>query len=186
MWGEDMEVSEAIKTRRSVRKFQNTPVEREKINECLEAARLAPSACNSQPWHYIVIDNPQVKAEFCKEAFSGVYAMSKWAEQAPVLIAAVSDRGSFASRIGNYFRRTEFYLVDQGISGEQLVLRAWDLGLGTCWIGWLNSDKAEKFFKLPKGKKIEHLIAMGYPAEAPNARPREAFEKVVSYNEYKK
>ena len=111
--------------------------------------------------------------------------MSKWAEKAPVLIAAVSDKGSFTSRIGNFFRRTEFYLVDQGISGEQLVLRAWDLGLGTCWIGWLNSDKAEKFFKLPKGKKIEHLIAMGYPAETPDARPREAFEKKVSYNEFK-
>ena len=180
-----MELEQAILTRRSVRKYQDKPVEREKINACLEAARLAPSACNSQPWNYIVIDDPKVKAAFCQEAFSGVYAMSKWAEKAPVLIAAVSDKGSFTSRIGNYFRRTEFYLVDQGISGEQLVLRAWDLGLGSCWIGWLNSDKAEKFFHLPKGKKIEHLIALGYPAETPDARPREAFDKKVSYNEYK-
>ena len=85
-----MEVLQAIKTRRSVRKYLDKPVEREKINECLEAARLAPSACNSQPWHYIVIDDPKVKEAFCKEAFSGVYAMTKWAEKAPVLIAAVS------------------------------------------------------------------------------------------------
>ena len=98
-----MELEQAILTRRSVRKYQDKPVEREKINACLEAARLAPSACNSQPWHYIVIDDPQVKAAFCQEAFSGVYAMSKWAEKAPVLIAAVSDKGSFTSRIGNYF-----------------------------------------------------------------------------------
>ena len=87
-------------------------------------------------------------------------------------------------RIGNFFRRTEFYLVDQGISGEHFVLRAHDLGLGTCWIGWLNSDKAEAFFHLPKGKKIEHLIAVGYPDEEPAPRPRESFEQIVSYNKY--
>ena len=75
--------------------------------------------------------------------------------------------------------------IDQGISGEHFVLRAHELGLGTCWIGWLNSGKAEKFFKLPKGKKIEHLIALGYPAENPAPRPRKEMKDCVSYNEYK-
>ena len=77
---------EVIKARRSIRKYQEKPVEREKINDCLEAARLAPSACNSQPWHFIVIDDPKVKEAFCKEAFSGVYNMTKFAEKAPVLL----------------------------------------------------------------------------------------------------
>ena len=183
-----MELEQAIITRRSIRKFLDKPVEREKINACLEAARLAPSACNSQPWHYIVIDDPKVKAAFCEQVFSGLYDMSKWVANAPVIVAVVSDRGNFTSRIGNFFRRTEFYLVDQGISGEHFVLRAHDLGLGTCWIGWLNSDKAEKFFKLPKGRKIEHLIAVGYPApEAAQSKPhpRKPFEEIVSYNEFK-
>ena len=132
-----MELEQAIAQRRSVRKYENKPVEREKINACLEAARLAPSACNSQPWHFVVLDDPQIKDAFCKEAFSGVYAMTKWAAAAPVIIAVVSDAGNFTARIGNFFRRTEFYLVDQGIACEHLVLRAHDLGLGTCWIGWL-------------------------------------------------
>ena len=180
-----MELEKVISDRRSVRKYADKPVEREKIDACLQAALLAPSACNSQPWHYIVIDDPKVKEAFCQEAFSGVYSMSKWAEKAPVLIAVVSDRGNFTSRIGNFFRRTEFYLVDQGISGEHFVLRAHDLGLGTCWIWWLNSNKAEKFFKLPKGKKIEHLISVGYPAETPAPRPRKEFTESVSYNRYK-
>ncbi len=180
-----MEFEKVILDRRSIRKYADKPVEREKINACLQAALLAPSACNSQPWHYIVIDDPKVKEDFCKEVFTGVYVMSKWAEKAPVLVAVVSDRGNFTSRIGNFFRRTEFYLVDQGISGEHFVLRAHDLGLGTCWIGWLNSDKAEKFFKLPKGKKIEHLISVGYPAESPSPRPRKDFQESVSYNKYK-
>ncbi|MCQ2411154.1 MAG: nitroreductase family protein [Elusimicrobiaceae bacterium] len=180
-----MELEHVIKTRRSVRKFEDKPVEREKINACLEAARLAPSACNSQPWEFIVMDDPQVKADFCKEAFSGVYKMSTWAQKAPVLVAAVSDKGSFVSRVGNFIRRTEFYLVDHGIACEHFILRAWDLNLGTCWIGWLNVDKASKFFNLPSGKKIEHLIAVGYPAETPDQRPRQSFEEMVSYNKYK-
>lgn len=183
-----MDVKTAIETRHSVRKFADKPVEREKLTACLEAARLAPSACNSQPWHYIVIDDPKIKDAFCKEAFSGVYAMSVWAAKAPVLVAVISDRGNFISRIGNFFRNTEFFLVDQGISGEHFVLRAWELGLGTCWIGWLNSVKAAKFFKLPSGKKIEHLLAVGYPAEnASTAAPhgRKKLEEMASFNEYK-
>ena len=87
--------------------------------------------------------------------------------------------------MGNFFRRTEFYLVDQGIACEHLVLRAHDLGLGTCWIGWLNGEKAAKFLKLPKGKKVEHLISLGYPAETPQPRPRKSLQEIVSYNEYK-
>ena len=184
-----MELEQVIKTRRSVRKYQNKPVEREKINACLEAARLAPSACNSQPWEFIVIDDPQVKANFAKEAFSGVYKMSEWVASAPVIVAAVSDKGNFVSRMGGFLRRTEFYLIDHGIACEHFVLRAWDLGLGTCWIGWVNSDKAGKFFNLPASKKIEHLIALGYPAEdalQDKPRARKPFDEIVSYNEYKK
>ncbi len=183
-----MDVKTAIETRHSVRKFANRPVEREKINACLEAARLAPSACNSQPWYYIVIDDPQVKTGFCKVAFSGMYAMSSWAEKAPVLVAVVSDRGNFVSRMGNFFRDTEFFLVDQGISGEHFVLRAWELGLGTCWIGWLHAQKAAQFFNLPKGKKIEHLFAVGYPDKenvTQEAHGRKKLEEIVSYNKYK-
>lgn len=183
-----MDVKTAIETRHSVRKFSDKPVTREIINECLEAARLAPSACNSQPWHYIVLDDPNVKLDFCKAAFSGVYKMSGWAEKAPVLVAVVSDRGNFVSRIGNFFRSTEFFLVDQGISGEHFVLRAWELGLGTCWIGWLDSAKAAKFFKLPAGKKIEHLFAVGYPAEGEKPsmlHGRKKLEEIVSYNTFK-
>ena len=180
-----MELEQVISQRRSIRKYQNKPVEREKINACLEAARLAPSACNSQPWHFVVFDDPQIKDAFCKEAFSGVYAITKWASAAPVIIAVVSDAGNFTARIGNFFRRTEFYLVDQGISCEHLVLRAQDLGLGTCWIGWLNGDKVAKFLHLPKGKKVEHLIALGYPAEDPAPRPRQKLEDIASYNKYK-
>lgn len=183
-----MELEQVILQRRSVRKFLDKPVERQKINACLEAARLAPSACNAQPWHYVVLDDPQIKENFAKEVFSGVYSLSKWAAAAPVLIAVVSDRGNFTSRLGNYFRRTEFYLVDQGISGEHFVLRAHDLGLGTCWIGWLDGEKAAQFLHLPKNKKVEHLLALGYPApQATGApvHPRKKLEEMSSYNQYK-
>lgn len=183
-----MDVKTAIETRHSIRKFKSQPVEREKINECLEAARVAPSACNSQPWHYIVIDDSTVKENFCNEIFSGIYGITSWAAKAPALVAVVSNKGNFVSRLGNFFRRTELYLVDQGISGEHFVLRAWELGLGTCWIGWFNSDKAAKFFKLPNEYKIEHLFAVGYPDENPQKagiHGRKKLEEITSYNRYK-
>ncbi len=184
-----MELEKVIATRHSVRKYQNKPVEREKINACLEAARLAPSACNAQPWEFIVIDDPQVKADFAKAAFSGTYKMSAWVAQAPVIVAAISDKGNFVSRLGGFLRRTEFYLIDHGIACEHFVLRAWDQGLGTCWIGWLNCEKAGQFFHLPSGKKIEHLIALGYPApEALQTKPhaRKTLDEIAHYNGYKK
>ena len=179
-----MELEKVIQQRRSIRKFLDKPVEREKINACLEAARLAPSACNSQPWHYIVIDDPAVKEAFCNQVFCGTYKMSAWVKNAPVIVAVVSDKGSVISRLGGFLRRTEFYLVDQGISGEHFVLRAHDLGLGTCWIGWVDSKKAAQFFNLPSGKRIEHLFAVGYPAEQPQPRPRAKLEEIVSYNRF--
>lgn len=181
-----MELKKIIEDRRSIRKFQEKPVEREKINACLEAARLAPSACNSQPWEFVVIDDPKIKEAFCKAAFSGIYAQSKWAADAPAFIVAISDKGNFMTRIGNFVRGTTFYLVDHGIACEHIVLRAWDLGLGTCWMGWINASALAKFLKLPGGKKVEHVIPIGYPAETPQPRPRQPLESIVSYNEYKK
>ena len=175
-----MELEQAIAQRRSVRKYENKPVEREKINACLEAARLAPSACNSQPWHFVVLDDPQTKEAFCREAFSGVYAMTKWAASAPVIIAVVSDAGNFTARIGNFFRRTEFYLVDQGIACEHLVLRAHDLGLGTCWVCNFDAARCREILGLPEAMEPVALIPIGYPAsDAMPEKKRKPLDEIL-------
>lgn len=182
-----MTLDEIIKNRRSIRKFKNTPVSRDNIETCIEAARLAPSACNSQSWHFTVFDEEEAKAKFCDAVFTGIYKTSLPFKNAPVLIAVcASVGGNITTRLGQVVSGTRFYLIDQGIAGQNLVLKATELGLGTCWIGWFDPKKAKKALKLPIGYKVEILIAMGYPDEAPSPRPRKDFIDIISYNEYKK
>jgi nitroreductase len=168
--------------RRSIRKYQPAPVEREKLDLCLEAARLAPSACNAQPCRFVVLDEPAVKEKFCSAVFTGVYSACKFAAAAPVMVAVVSDTGKLTAWLGNQMQDTNFRLVDIGIAAEHFVLAAAEQGLGTCWLGWFDAKAAARALALPRGKKVEVLLSVGYPAESPAARPRKTKEDYCSYN----
>jgi nitroreductase len=157
-----MPVNKLIAQRRSIRRYLDKPVEREKILECLEAARLAPSADNVQPWRFLVIDDPDLKEKFSKEVFSGIYSHTKFAAKAPVLILILARLDIITNRIGKQIQDVNFYLIDIGIAGEHFVLQAEELGLGTCWIAWFNSRKARKMLQIPKKYKIISLLSMGY------------------------
>jgi len=161
-----MNFKDIIEARYSCRKFQAKAVERDKIAACLEAARLAPSACNAQPWRFLVIDEPEVKARAADAAASGKYRFSRFIKEAPVLILALADKGSFLSMAGSFVRNTRFYLMDIGISCEHIVLQASELGLGTCYVGWFNEKKLKKTLNIPSGLEIPLLICMGYPDES--------------------
>lgn len=178
-----MNIMDVIKARRSIRKYQELPVEREKIMECLEAARLAPSACNAQPWKYIVVDDKNLKDRLAKEAFSGIYRVSRFAAKAPVLLAVVSDP-DWLPKAGGAIRKTDFHLIDIGISGEHLVLKATELELGTCWIGWFDEPKAKRALKIASPKKIEVMLALGYPDENSsfNHHERKPLEQMSCFN----
>ncbi len=173
---------ELAAARRSIRKYKTTPVQREKLELCLEAARLAPSACNAQPYRFIVIDEPILKDKFCAAAFSGVYSACKFAAAAPVLVAVVSDTGKLTAWLGNQVQDTNFRLMDIGIAAEHFVLAAAEQGLGTCWLGWFSAKAAAKALGLGSGKKIEILLAAGYPEEAPAPRKRKTMEEFRSFN----
>ncbi len=178
-----MKVMDAIKKRRSARKYLNKPVEREKIMECLEAARLAPSACNAQPWKFIVTDETQRKNELAREAFSGIYIVTRFAAKAPVLVAIVSDP-KWLPRAGGTIRKTDFHLTDIGIAGEHFVLRAAELGLGTCWLGWFDAKKAGRVLDVPAGKNVEIMLSLGYPAEEATIgnHQRKTMDEITSFN----
>ncbi|MDD2773915.1 MAG: nitroreductase family protein [Elusimicrobiales bacterium] len=170
--------------RRSIRKYLDRPVEPEKLDRCLEAARLAPSACNSQPCRYVAVTDPELKRKFCEAAFSGLYSATRFAAAAPVIVAVVADKGNLTVRVGNLVRGTSFYLVDTGISCAHFALAAQDEGLGTCIIGWFDAKKAGKILGVPFGKRVELLISLGYPAENPTPRPRKTFAEACSRNRY--
>ncbi len=160
-----MSFRELVEKRYSCRRYESAGVEREKINECVKAARSAPSACNAQPWRFLVIDDPGVLEGACAAAVSGVYRMSRFIKGAPVLIAVLADKGSFLSKMGSLVRDAGFYLIDIGIACEHLVLQASELGLGTCYVGWFNEKALKKNLGIPKKLRVPLLISMGYPSE---------------------
>ena len=120
--------------RYSVRNYKNTPVVQEKIDRCIEAARLAPSACNSQPWKFIIVDDPELVNELAKAAFEGLLDFNKFAFKAPVLILIVSERQKAFAKFGSIVKRKNFSLMDIGIAAEHFCLQATEEGLGTCAI----------------------------------------------------
>lgn len=172
-----------VQGRKSIRRYLDKSVEREKILLCLEAARLAPSAENAQPWRFLVIDDPDIRVNFAEEVFSGIYSVSKFAAKAPVLILILAKLGFIVHRLGKQIQNINFHLLDTGIAGEHMVLQAEELGLGTCWIGWFNTRKARKFFKIPNRYKVISLLAMGYYEKKPSReRKRKMLEEIVWFN----
>ena len=172
-----------VKQRRSIRRYLDRPVEREKIFACIEAARLAPSADNVQPWRFLVIDEPEIKEALARDAFSGIYFISRFAAKAPVLIIILARLDIIANRIGKQIQNIHFYLIDIGIAGEHIVLQAEELGLGTCWIGWFNTRKTRKILNIPRKYKIVSMLSLGYYDRKPSKpKKRRTLDEIVWFN----
>ena len=175
-----------VESRRSIRKYRPDPVEREAIESCLEAARLAPSAENAQSWRFVVLDDPGLKNRFAAEVFTGIYKSARFAAEAPVLILVLMRFEFLPHGLGRQVQGIPFQFLDIGIAGEHLILRAEELGLGTCWIGWFNVRKARKFFKIPRRYKIASLISLGYPARRPiRDQVRKRLDQIAWFNSFK-
>jgi nitroreductase len=172
-----------VTNRRSVRRYSDRPVERDKVLACLEAARLAPSADNVQPWRFLVLDDSELRDRFSKEVFSGIFTKTRFAAKAPILILLLARLDIVANRIGKQIQGIHYYFIDVGIAGEHIVLQAEELGLGTCWIGWFNTRKARKIAKIPKRYKIVSLLSMGYPETRPTReKKRKTLSEIVWFN----
>lgn len=177
--------NELVNKRLSVRKYIDKPIDDDSIKLCLEAARLAPSACNSQPWRFVVVNDKTKKDELCDKAFSGIYSINSFAKGAPVIIAVVSEKSTFLARIGGQFRGTQYLLIDIGISCEHLVLQAAELGIGSCFLGWFNERAVKKALNIPGHKKVDLLISLGYYEGIDRPKSRNALNDIYSYNKYR-
>ncbi|MDP3142358.1 MAG: nitroreductase family protein [Candidatus Omnitrophota bacterium] len=158
-----MDFAELVRKRSSIRKYDSRPIKREDINKCLEAARLAPSACNSQPWQFIVVDQPQLKDRLVTAMLSGIYSTNSFIKHAPVLVVVVTEKSKWFARVANFLRDIKMYLVDVGIACEHFILQAAEIGIGTCWLGWFNEKAAKKALGISRHKRIDVIISMGYP-----------------------
>ncbi len=165
-----MDVLEAIKERRSIRKYEPKAVPEEKLTQILEAGRWAPSADNSQPWKFIVVRDEKIKNELARVAVWGSFLA-----QAPVAIAVVIDP------------RASNHPVEDGAAATQnMLLAAHALGLGTCWIGSYDSgyeERTKEVLGIARDKRLLALISLGYAAESPR-RGRLELSELVCYERY--
>ena len=176
-----------ITNRRSVRRFDPRPVEREKLISCLEAARIAPSAEHAQPWRFIILDESAVISRFGEAVFSGIYRNTRWAMKAPVLVILLADLNFIVHRVSPIVQPVHYYLLDLGIAGEHIVMQAQRMGLGSCWIGWFDFRRAKRFLGLDKRYRICDLLAIGYPdAEwKPSKTKRKSLDEIAFFNVWK-
>ncbi|MDR2938541.1 MAG: nitroreductase family protein [Prevotellaceae bacterium] len=181
-----MDFDKLVQRRQSVRGYTPQLVEKEKIEACLEAARLAPSACNAQPWHFVVVTDAALKNAIADATASRTLNMNHFTKQAPVHIVMVRESKNFNSSVGSVLKEKNYAMYDIGIAAAHLCLQAADLGLGTCILGWFNEKKVRELIGVPRGKRIDLIITLGYPTTN-EVRPkvRKTTEEIVSYNSYK-
>ena len=160
-----------VKTRQSVRGYLPRPVEQDKLERCLEAARLAPSACNAQPWMFIVVDDAEIKKRLADLTADRWLPLNHWTKQAPVHIVLVVEAANLTSRMGALVKQRDFAWMDVAIAAEHFCLQAAAEGLGTCMLGWFKEEKVRLLLNIPKGKRIGLIITLGYPA-ATKIRPK--------------
>jgi len=157
---------DVIKARRSIRRYKPDPVPDEILNQVLESARVAPSAGHRQPWHFIVVKDPETKKKL---------SISPWAAEAPIVIVGCGD--SNASSV--------WHPVDLAIAFEHIVLTAANFGLGTCWMGKMGIDEPIKqALKIPAHVKVIAVTPLGYPAETPSPKARKNLSEIVHYEHF--
>jgi nitroreductase len=174
-----LDVFEAVQKRKSVRAYEPTPVPVEKLKKVLEAARLAPSAGNAQPWHFIIVMAPDKRKKIARGCRFG-----RFLAESPVVIVGCGDQKA----------SPRWHAIDTCIAMENLVLAATGEGLGTCWIGTFNEKEIREMLKIPSHLKVVALLALGYSREtldilgkvAHLIRPKKKLEKIVHLEEYGK
>lgn len=169
-----MDVFEAIKERRSVRVYDDKPVEKEKLDKIFEAARLAPSAANYQEWRFVVVTEKSKRKALMTAANN-----QSFVAEAPVVIACCAETDGHKMRCGE-----QCYPIDVAIAIDHITLAAVALGLGTCWIGSFYPDKVREILNIPKTIKVVELLTLGYPADSPRPKNRKTIEEIVFFEEW--
>ncbi|MBU4047027.1 nitroreductase family protein, partial [bacterium] len=142
-------------------------------------------ASNSQPWSFIVVDDPKLKEAVAKETFSQLISFNHFSLQAPILIILISERAGFLNKVAEAIKDKQFSLIDIGIASEHFCLQAVEEGLGTCILGWFNEKGVKKLLNIPSSKRVELIITMGYPiSDEIEHKERKEINQIRSYNNY--
>lgn len=165
-----MDVSEAIRRRRSVRDYRSDPIPPDVLERVTESLRLAPSACNHQPWRFVLVADEALRTDLGRACHE-----QNWISGAPVIVCACAIPDAAYPRMGETWSSAE---VDVAIAVDHLTLAAAAEGLGTCWIGSFHEPSVKRILGIPGGAKVVALTPLGYPRSADLIRPvREADRK---------
>ena len=171
--------------RQSCRNFDPArPVEREKLTACLEAARLSPSACNSQPWRYIAVDEPERLPQLA--ACLQETGLNRFTENARAFVVVIEGRQNFTARMGGSLKNQPFSGIDIGLSVAHLILAAADQGLASCVVGWFNERKIKMLLGIPKTRQVRLVVSLGYAAgdDVLRDKDRKSFDEIVTFNHF--
>lgn len=169
-----MDVFEAITQRKSIRKYKDKEIEKEKLIKVLESARIAPSASNRQEWKFIVVKDENTRNKLVSAAHD-----QKFVGQAPVTIVACSTESERIMPCGQHA-----YTVDLSIAVSFMMLEATELGLGTCWLGAFDEEAVKEILGIPSDIRVPAMFTLGYADENPVARPRKALNDIVCHEKY--
>jgi nitroreductase len=174
---------ELVKKRESCRDFDPArPVEREKLERCAEAAWLAPSACNSQPWRYLIVTNPEL-AEKLKPMMQDL-GMNKFVDKCPAFVVVLEEPTRLKVSVSQRFKDQDFAPIDLGLSASQFCYEATEQGLSTCIIGWHNESKIKALFDIGKNSRVRLVLCVGYAAtDKLREKKRKPIGDVIKYYE---
>jgi len=165
-----MSLVDAISSRRSIRRYEDKKIPETILYRILEAGRQAPSAANRQPIHFIVLTDLEIKKELSKGMFS------RFIKDSPITIVGCAKTNDILTG--------KWAVIDATIALQNMVIAAWAMGVGSCWIGALRENKVRRLLNIPPDWKVVALVTFGYAAEQPKERRKKSIKKLVSFNEF--
>ncbi|MDH5450695.1 MAG: nitroreductase family protein [Candidatus Bathyarchaeota archaeon] len=167
-----MSLVDVILSRRSIRRYEQKEIPKDVLDKILEAGRQAPSAANRQPWHFIVITDYEIKKELSKGLVNRHIKNSTFT----VVGCAYTGLGHIGTR--------KWSIVGTSIALQNMVIAAWAMGVGSCWIGDFRENKVKQLLNIPDKWKVVALISFGHPAEKPEAKKRKRIKEIVGFNKF--
>ncbi len=165
-----MSLINLILSRRSIRRYEDKDISEEVLKQVLETGKQAPSAGNRQPIRFVVVNNHDILKNLCDNL------ITPFVKYAPLAIVGCADVRSLLTG--------KWAVVDATIAMENMVIAAWALGIGSCWIGACNEEKVKELLKIPDEWKVVALITLGYPAEQPKSRKKKTIEELFNFNSF--
>jgi nitroreductase len=179
-----LQMLDIISGRQSDRKYDPKPVEKEKLDRIIEAARMSASANNAQPWKFIVVNDPELIKKIAEAASAKLLGMNGFVGQAPVQIVIVREKAGIQTRAASVVKKRDYSLIDIGIASENICLQAEAEGLGSCMIGWFDEKTVRKYLGIPASRRVELIITLGYSTGSKREKKRKPPAVTVSYNKY--